>query len=79
MLERMGDYTKGRDRARALSRVDEVHQFFVLPCFLLPGPPGDHRRATYDIQDEEDVFLFDSYVFSGEAISNKAFDDHIFA
>lgn len=45
MLERMGDYTKG---------VDEVHQFFVLPCFLLPGHPGDH----HDIQDKEDGTMY---------------------
>ena len=57
MLERMGDYTKGRDRARAMSRADEVHQFFVLPCFLLPGHPGDH----HGIQDEEDGTMCSFY------------------
>lgn len=47
MLESMGDYTKERDHARALSRVvDEVHQFFELPCLLLPGHTGDHHRIV---------------------------------
>ena len=61
MLERMGDYTKGRDHARALSRVDEVQQFFGLPRLLLRDHPGDHHRATYDIQDEENGTMSSLY------------------
>ena len=61
MAMRMGDYTKGRDHARVLSRVDEVQQFFGLPRLLLRDHPGNHHRATYDIQDEENGTTYSLY------------------
>ena len=80
MLERMGDYTKGRDRARALSRVDGRWSASVLCIALFSASWPPWRSSWHPRQGGWDnVFLLDSYVFSGEAISNKAFDDHIFA
>ena len=85
LLESMGDHTKERDHARPLSRVDEVlqlHQFFELPCLLLPGHTRDHHRIVIYLwhpryEGWDNVFLLESCVFQVKQLS-YIFITHIF-